>query len=284
VYVYDLDTRALLGTITPPNIAEVWKFVEGTNSNNPANSTTSWAQWFGASISVSKNQIVFGAPYYPDGQSKRHGAVYSASTAMDGVDVFNSRYSPDNRTTNTSLYSVVLSEATEHTQAVIGYCTGSSDKSTTVKRVGGVTIQTTGIAQGEGQTNTLSTLISNWDSEAGIYSAGSQLMIGGSYYGMVIYAVTNVAEGYAFPYFALCMINPDDGKIKLPALSSYPTHVLADTKLTFIGVADTETSLSLLSNPTDLVQPSMDGTTLNGTSVVGTIPPAEGMPKPWASV
>ena len=284
VYVYDLDTRALLGTITPPNIAEVWKFVEGTNSNNPANSTTSWAQWFGASISVSKNQIVFGAPYYPDGQSKRHGAVYSASTAMDGVDVFNSRYSPDNRTTNTSLYSVVLSEATEHTQAVIGYCTGSSDKSTTVKRVGGVTIQTTGVAQGEGQTNTLSTLISNWDSEAGIYSAGSQLMIGGSYYGMVIYAVTNVAEGYAFPYFALCMINPDDGKIKLPALSSYPTHVLADTKLTFIGVADTETSLSLLSNPTDLVQPSMDGTTLNGTSVVGTIPPAEGMPKPWASV
>ena len=272
IHVYDLDTRALLTTIVAPNRESVLAIMQAFNS-----SITSFSQGFGRSMSISDKNMVFGAPSFINGNRDLIGAFYVASTAKDGVDVYYSKHSDDN--ISTDLQS--LDTATEHTQEFIGYITGSTYESSTIRRLGAVTINTASTAQGDGFASSTGTSITSWDPETSGYV--QTLVPGISYYGMITYSVVP-GETEGSPMFSLMGMNPDTNEIQIPGVPGNETHILDGTRLFFVGVADSETNISLLPNPTDLVQPTMLSTNSGGGSVTGTLPTAEGMPKPWETV
>lgn len=273
IYVYDLDTRGQLLTLTSPNRDAVLNIVQTFYSP----SITSWGQSFGTSMSISDKNMVFGAPGFINGSAVNIGAFYVASTAKDGVDVYYSKHSDDN--ISTDLQS--LDTATEHTQEFIGYITGSTYDSSTVRRLGAVTINTASTAQGDGFAPSTGTNITSWDPETSGYV--QTLVSGIAYYGMITYTVVP-GETEGSPVFSLMGMNPDTNEIQIPGVPGNETHILDGTRLFFVGIADSETNISLLPNPTDLVQPTMLSTNSGGGSVVGTLPTAEGMPKPWETV
>ena len=284
VYIYNTSTGALLHTLDNPNMYGAASYDR-----------------YGDSVAICESYAIGGAGFKEARDdssntgfiSDNSGAtyVYGLETKA-GIDAFYSANSPDNRS------NLIAGSTTEETMPFIGYSIGSDANKTTVARLMQIKLNQLGpVMIGAAQSIPL-TMTTSWDSDTNqfVNENGSfttpNLRAGLTYYGISMF-VKYYSSSSLYPVWAIMGMNPDTNEVQLPgpqaSYGNFRSIVPANGRLFFIGVADDEEHISLLSNPDTMIQPTHIGTNpagytaeWEGSNSSSLLPPVEAMAKPWA--
>ena len=278
-YVFDPATGTLIDTLDNPNI-------QGTAKSDK----------FAQSVAICESYALAGALEESSGGDNQSGAVYVFEfKIVSGVDSFYSAISSDN------MASLVVEDTMEQTFPFVGYSTGSDDTTTTLARLMRVRLNQLGAVNIGASQNIPRTITTSWDLDTNQFVSenGSttvpNLRAGISYYGILLYARSFPTPSSVYPCWAIMGMNPDTNEVQLPGFpgyaGQYESIAPANARMFFIGVADDEEHISLLSNPDTIIQPTHIGTNPAGfnaewlgSASPGALPPAEAMSKPWVTV
>jgi hypothetical protein len=236
-YIYDPETGTLIDTLDNPNIYDAPKH----------------DQCF-IPCAICESYAIGGAAYedHSDGSTTSGAAYVFEIEPVAGADSFYSAISGDNKN------SLVVEDTTEQTFPFVGYSTGSDAIKTTIARLTRVRLNQLGAVNIGASQHIPRTIITSWDSDTNqfVHNNGSNtvpnLRAGISYYGMLMYVRTFPDPTAVYPCWAIMGMNPDTNELQIsglsPAAGQYESIVPANGRMFFVGVADDEEHISLLSN------------------------------------